>query len=508
MTLRRNVFAGYVAQAIVTLAGIVAVPTYLRLMGCESYALIGFFSLVQGWFQFLDAGLTPTVARETARFCAGVSSAGRLGSLLSIFQRVVVFTAIAAAIVVAMLSSAISRGWLRVDRLPLSEVQESIALMGAAVALRWIGGLYKGVISGFERLVLLSCVTIAAATARFLLVIPILMIYGANPVVFFRYQVIVALAEAVVLVVAARMLLRGGNVRAPSGAALPAKNVLLDALRFAATIGATTGLWILVTQTDKLVLSAVLPLSDYAYLTLAATAASGVSLISIPISSALTPHLSRLYGEKQHDRIERLYCDTTQLVCVMAVAAATVLCLFSQQILWTWTGNAAIARKASLALALYSAGNGLLALSSFPFYIQFARGRLGLHVVGSLGFLVVLVPAMIWGGSKFGVDGAGCAWLGANAIYFFCWVPYVHRRLLPGLHVTWVLRDVGRPAAWCIAFGLAAYLSTRGGTFDSAGRLRTGAIILACGSIVFVGGLLGSSAIRKWAITNIQWRKG
>jgi O-antigen/teichoic acid export membrane protein len=49
------------------------VPLYLKYMGAEAYGLIGFFSMIQVWFAILDMGLSPTVARETARYKGGAT---------------------------------------------------------------------------------------------------------------------------------------------------------------------------------------------------------------------------------------------------------------------------------------------------------------------------------------------------------------------------------------------------------------------------------------------------
>ena len=42
-------------------------PMYIKYMGAEAYGLVGFFSMLQAWFNLLDLRLTPTIGRETAR---------------------------------------------------------------------------------------------------------------------------------------------------------------------------------------------------------------------------------------------------------------------------------------------------------------------------------------------------------------------------------------------------------------------------------------------------------
>ena len=68
MSLKKNILANYASQIYITLIGIVVVPLYMKYMGSEAYGLVGFFAMLQAWFNLLDMGLTPTIARETARF--------------------------------------------------------------------------------------------------------------------------------------------------------------------------------------------------------------------------------------------------------------------------------------------------------------------------------------------------------------------------------------------------------------------------------------------------------
>lgn len=73
MSLKKNIIAGYISQFYITTIGIITLPFYIKYMGSETYGLIGFFTMLQSWFNILDFGLTPTIARETAKFKAGIS---------------------------------------------------------------------------------------------------------------------------------------------------------------------------------------------------------------------------------------------------------------------------------------------------------------------------------------------------------------------------------------------------------------------------------------------------
>ncbi len=82
----------------------------------------------------------------------------------------------------------IATDWLKASQLPAVQVQQSVQLMAVALALRWMGGLYRGMVSGAERLVWLSGFNATVASIRFLAVLPVLIFVSASPTVFFQYQ--------------------------------------------------------------------------------------------------------------------------------------------------------------------------------------------------------------------------------------------------------------------------------------------------------------------------------
>lgn len=189
------------SQGYVALISIVMVPVYVRYMGIEAYGLVGFFVMMQSWFLLLDMGLTPTMARETALYLGGGSSAKRVRTLLRTLELIFVGVGLAGASAIIGGAGFLAKDWLNVRQLSMTEVERAIMLMGVIVALRWVAGLYRGAINGFEHLVWLSGLNIAMATARFVLVIPFLAYVSRRPTDFFLYQLAVAILEVVALVV-------------------------------------------------------------------------------------------------------------------------------------------------------------------------------------------------------------------------------------------------------------------------------------------------------------------
>jgi len=449
LSLKKNIIANYASQLYVTAVGILILPLYIKHMGAEAYGLVGFFTMLQAWFALLDLGLTPTIARETARHRGGAMSALSYRRLFRALSLIFASIALLGGCALWLSAEIIASRWLKVSELPMREVMFAVQIMAISVALRWMGGLYRGVISGSERLVLLSAFNALIATLRFIAVFASMWFYGFTPYVFFLHQLAVALLEVTGLFLMSRALLpaRSGLEQPIGWSIQPVKPFL----RFALTIAFTSSVWVLVTQTDKLILSGILPLAEYGYFTLAVLVASGIMVISGPISGAIMPRMARLQAEGQHDQLIAVYRQATQLVTVIAIPAALILVFFAPQVLWVWTGDVTLVDRAPSALSLYAVGYGFLAVGAFPYYLQYAKGHLRLHLIGNTLFVLLLIPSVIWAATHHGVTGAGWAWVLANAVYFFCWTPMVHRRFAPGLHRDWLLQDIGRPAMPAIA---------------------------------------------------------
>ncbi len=90
--------------------------------------------------------------------------------------------------------------------------------MGLSVAMRWMGGLYRGVLTGAERFVWLSGFNVFIATMRFAAVFGSMALWGYTPKVFFLHQMAVAAMElGILFMVARRLVPRPAIGDAPTG---------------------------------------------------------------------------------------------------------------------------------------------------------------------------------------------------------------------------------------------------------------------------------------------------
>lgn len=441
--LRKNIIANYASQLYSAGIGILILPLYIKYMGAEAYGLVGFFTMLQAWFALLDLGLTPTIARETARYHGGSMSALHYRQLFRALSLIFLTVAMIGGSSLFLLADLVAGEWLNIESLDMDTVVIAVQIMAISVALRWMCGLYRGVVTGSERLVWLSGFNVLIATLRFIAVFVSMWQFGFTPLVFFIHQLIVALIELAGLFWMGSRLLPGkASLQEKIGWSFkPIKPVL----KFAVTIAFTSSIWVLVTQTDKLILSGILPLEEYGYFTLAVMVASGIMLISVPLMSAIQPRLTRLYAEGKNVELYMLYENGVKAISIFPFFVALVIAFYPNNFLMLWTNDEVISSKTSDILRFYVLGSGFLSLAAFPSILQNAYGNLKYHLIGNLITLFLLVPLSVYFAMKFGAIGASLVWLFFNLFYFIFWVSYSHYKLIPGKALCWMMEGVLKP---------------------------------------------------------------
>jgi hypothetical protein len=124
----------------------------------------------------------------------------------------------------------------------------------------------------------------------------------------------------------------------------------------------------------------------------------------------------------------------------------------------------------------------------------------GCIVVGNILLIVTMVPAIAFAASRFGPVGAGYAWLTLHALYFVVWVPIVHRRLSPGLHLRWLLKDIVPIAVSSSLVALVLSLAIVWPT----NRLATIALLALASAALLTAAIGASSVARMWVWTTLK----
>ncbi len=420
--------------------GVVFVPLYIRFMGIESYGLVGFFGTLVAMFSILDMGLSVTMNREMARRTgiAGQEQASR--DLLRTLE--IIYWAVAMVIGTAIiaLSYPVARYWVNAEKLSIADVQQAVMIMGLVVVFRWPFGLYQGGLMGLQKQVLVNILNTISGTFRGLGAVLVLWLVSPTIQAFFIFQIVVSGFETFA---SAYFLWRS----LPQSANRPRfrKAILVEIWRFAGGMMGINVVAMILTQSDKIILSKMLTLEMFGYYMLAWTGASALGRLVGPIFSALFPRLSQLAATGDTKHLSELYHKSCQFMSVMVLPAATVLALFSYQVLLIWTGDANIAAKTSLVMSLLIVGTACNAMMIIPFAVQLAYGWTSLAFWVNVVSIIVLIPLLIFLTNHYGMIGGAIVWAALNIGYVLIAIRIMHWRILKGELWWWYRDDIGKP---------------------------------------------------------------
>ncbi|MGI9237272.1 MAG: lipopolysaccharide biosynthesis protein, partial [Woeseiaceae bacterium] len=372
--------------------------------------------------------------------------------LLRSLELVFVVIAVVIFLAVASGSAWIATSWLKVATLSEETVADCVVLMGAIVALRFFAVLYRSGIQGTENQVTLNIASIVLVTIKFVGALLLLKFVTQDIADFFLYQLFVGGLELVAFgIMLYRFIPSSDNVGASFF-----WQTLKPVLPFAGGMAYTAGIWVLLTQFDKLVLSNVLSLAEYGYFALVVVIATGISQVGAPISQAILPRMTYLLSQGNEEEMLLLYRQSTQLMAVVILPLAGVVALFSSELLFAWTGDTKAAEWAGPVLLWFALGNGVLAISAFQFYLQFAHGQLRLHVIYNSVAAAIQIPVILYAAYVHGVIGVALTWFLLRVLTFLIWTPIVHKKFADGIHWSWLLGDIGPSFAMTMALLLIA----------------------------------------------------
>jgi O-antigen/teichoic acid export membrane protein len=497
MGVKKNTFANYCGAFYIIAIGIFIVPFYVRYLGSESYGLIGFFTLLQGWLQLLDLGMSPTLSREIARHRAGVISDLTLRNLVRSFEYCFWGIGLAVCFFLYLGRSWIATSWLGASVLSESELVSSVFLMSLIIPVKWTLTLYRSGLVGMEKHVWLNVFNIIMISIRSFGSVFILAFVSRTLLAFFVFQLIMVVLEVVILIPKLYFALPKVNSRY-GFSFIELKKVL----PFASSIAFTALIMVVVSKTDRLILSNKLTLADYGCFSLAMIVASGINRIGMPISKVLLPRLTLLLSQNHEDEMILLYRKATQFVLVVSSAITGVIVTFAEHIIYVWIGDASIAQKTFIILIWYALGNGILTMLAFQYYLQYAYGKLKYHVTFNIVFALIWPPIIYIVASKYGAVGAGKLWFFCQLFTFVFWTKFIHDKFVPGLHRRWILKDILPIVSSTIVslFILKSFCFD----FDASSRVGGGIFLVVATLIVIFSNFCCASLCRDTVIKSFN----
>ena len=198
---------------------------------------------------------------------------------------------------------------------------------------------------------------------------------------------------------------------------------------------------LLFVQTDRLMISRLLPIAELGFYSVAYTVAGGLSIIQSVVSTALFPALAQQVRLAEPADIQKRCGIATQVLMYVVCGIGSVLIFYGRDLLTVWISSDTAMRSA-VSMVVLSSGFMLSAAVSVPFTLAIAAGQTTLPLAANGAAALVYLPVLYWLVRNWGIDGAAWAWGILNAYYLLVLLPLLQRRIpMEPVH-RWFLRHV------------------------------------------------------------------
>jgi O-antigen/teichoic acid export membrane protein len=475
------------------LVQLACVPLYIRFLGIEAYGLIGFYVMLQTMLQVLDLGVSPTLNREMARYSVQPEKADEARDLVRTLEVGYWLIGIVVGIALVAVSPWIASHWIKSGAIPVRSITQALTLMGVLAALQWPVSFYQGGLMGLHKQVLFNIIRITASTLGNGGAVLVLWLVSPTIQAFFLWLVVTN-----AIFVALWTIFLWKSLPSATRATQFDVRLVRHIGRFAAGMSGIAVLSLVLGQADKVILSRVFSLKVFGYYTIGGMFGAGLVMIVSSLFNIIYPRFSALVARGDEQALVHLYHGATQLMAVLILPLATVLALFSTDILQLWTRNSEVARSAGPIATLLVIGSALNGLMNLPYCLQLAYGWTSISLRIATGLCFVFIPATWFMATRYGPVGAASMWTALNCIYVAVGVPLTHRYLLRGEAARW-LGDIALPLA---TVSLISLLGRRLVATPISGPSGVVAL-LGLIALATVAAALVSPLVRPWLVTQV-----
>lgn len=461
------------------------IPIYIRYLGFEAYGLIGIFILLQSWLSLLDLGTVPTINREMARYTSGDYSTKNILDLLKSIEIITLIIAILVIIGLSLGANYLTNNWLN-SKIDAPIVINVIKIMAVVVALKFFEGIYKSALIGLHKQVVLNIVLSIMSTLRGFGAILVLMFLSSTIEAFFIWQLIISIITTFVLGYLTYLNL-SSKFFSGNFSVLSLKNIW----KFASGIMGVAVIAMLLTQSDKLILSKLLSLEEFGYYSVVVVISSILGSLYAPIQQALIPKLNFLYAKKNYEELLYFYHFGAQLVTVLIGSMSLVLIFNAKSVLFLWIDDMGVAESYYITLQLLLVGRLLNNFMAIPYEMQLVTGWTSLTLKMNAYLALILVPTLVLIVPIYKMNGSALVLILINMVYLIVGIHIMHKKILISEKQKWYVQDIFKPMLYGGTMGCFFKLSIPFPQFVGFQLVYLGMFFLAtfiamiCGSNIF-----------------------
>ncbi len=420
------------------LTGFLLIPLYLQQLGIAALGVITLFLSIQACLLVFDLGISTSASTRAAKLTLDAGD-HQMGFLLKFSEDMYWLIGLLVCLGLWLLSNLLSPKWLWItikDASPTGWASTTHLLACASLLLTWPQNFYAAVLSGSYRQKMLAYIVAASALVK-LLAVYVALNYFPNLLMLYSLLCAIALAQTVWMRYVSNSLYQQVAGR-PRWADF--KRSIMSSLDRNLLLIAAIGT--LLAQGDKIYLSTLLPVTDYATYAVAAMLCGSLYMLINPLYAILLPYFVGVLSKQDDHALRRRYQQASEVAAILVVPAGLLLVFFSSTALKIWLDDPKMIEAASPVLYWLAVGTTAHGLLYVPYSLQIAVGWTSLALRMNLVLLLMLLPLLYLGSHLWGATGAAACWAVINLTFLLVWPVLMHRRLIVGHALTWSVKFV------------------------------------------------------------------
>jgi O-antigen/teichoic acid export membrane protein len=420
--LSKNIIYNLFGQGLVLLIGFFAVKYIFHQLGGEVLGIIYFVSTLNTILSaVLEMGISSTIVREiSGHFESDKNYTKDLIQTFSFFYWSIYFLA---SLIIFFLAPFFVAKWIHLNTMTFSTAVSIIRILGISAITVLPSSFYASLIRGLQRMEFTNLIDVITIGLQQLGTFLILVLGGGLFPVIYWFAAIYILKVIIYFFFSVHFF---------SFSALIPKfsfYVIKRNLKFVLQTSLISIFAAIHTQTDKLIISKLLPIGILGYYSFAYSSVSKGLLLSDAISGAAYPSFSALYKTGQKDDLISQYHKLQDLVCFGLLPIFAFIPFISLP-LFSYLFNKEIAHLLLLPITFLSLGFYMNGTVTIPYRFSLAAGKPEITAKMNFYALFIVLPATAILIHFFGLSGAGFSWVFYNIFAYFYAIPRVCKECL------------------------------------------------------------------------------
>jgi O-antigen/teichoic acid export membrane protein len=444
--LQRNVFYNVVGQGLVLFLGFVAVKFIYGRLGEDIFGIIIFSQVLAVLLtNALELGISSTTIREvSAHLVSEPAYTRELIRTASLFYWGVGFVIL---VCIYLASPLLVQGWINLKTTDPQTAATMIRILAISAAVALPRVLYGSLFRGIERMGLNNVLDVALSAAQQLGIVLLLALGATNLAIASWIAVWATVGSLTYAIVAGRLF--GWMSLLPGYSSTAIKRNL----HFSGHMTAISALALIQTQTDKVIVSKLLPVADLGLYGFASATVGRATFVTSAITQAAFPSLSRLFKTGNVKELLSQYRKLHDLILYGTLPLFAGI-VFAATPAYTYLFSASAAQRLFLPTALLCLGYLMNAALTMPYLVSISVGKpqfaSRLNLVAIFVVLPVTIALIYW----LGLVGAGLSWAFYNAFAIGYFIPRVSSALLDMRPSAWFGHFVRAILAGGLAYGV------------------------------------------------------